>query len=95
MKFYLSSARDWEPYDNLKDNRLMQNYLKKIKEVGVEVTFEKDTVYEDCQHIIIDIPSMKALAQIMETIGDDLVIQQKYDKNDKYAKIKIYDDYME
>lgn len=96
MKFYLSSARDWEPYDNLKDNRLMQNYLKKIKEVGVEVTFEKDTKYEGNQHIVIDIPSMKALAQIMKAIDTDLVIEQEFIYEDeKYPILCIYDDYIE
>lgn len=97
MKFYLDSAQDWEPYDDLKTNKLMQKYVREIKEVaGVKVTIEKGTaVYEDCQHIVVDIPSSEALVQIMKATGKDLVIQQQYDKNDKYARIKIYDDYIE
>ena len=96
MKFYLSSAQDWEPYDDLDTNKLMQKYLQKIeKEAGVEVTFEKDITFEDCQHIVVDIPSMKALTQIMKAIGKDLVIEQPIDEGDKYPKICIYDDYIE
>lgn len=98
MKFYLSSAKDWEPYDDLKNNNLMQKYLQKIeKEAGVKVTFEKDITFEGNQHIVIDIPTMKALAQIMKAIGDNLVIEQPtfFDQDDKYPTICIYDDYIE
>ena len=31
MKFYLESAEDLEPYDDLKTNRLMRNYWQKIE----------------------------------------------------------------
>lgn len=31
MKFYLESARDLEPYDDLKTNRLMRKYWQKIE----------------------------------------------------------------
>lgn len=95
MKFYLSSARDCESYDDF--NKLMQKYLQEIKkEAGVEVTFEKDTKCEGNQHIVVDIPSMKALVQIMKAIGYDLVIEQEFiDEDDKYPIICIYDDYLE
>ena len=91
MKFYLESAKDLEPYDDLKTNRLMQNYWQKIeKETDAKVTFE-DTRPEGYQHITVDIPSMKALVQIMKAIGKDLVIEQRFDKVDKYLTICIYD----
>lgn len=98
MKFYLSSAQDCEPYDDLKNNKLMQEYLREIKKgAGVKVTFEKDTTtYEGYQHIVVDIPSMKALAQIMKAIDEDLVIEQEFiDEDNKYPIICIYDDYLE
>ena len=97
MKFYLSSAQDCEPYDDLKNNNLMQKYLREIeKEADVEVTFEKDITFEGDQHIVIDIPSMKALAQVMKAIDTDLVIEQKFILEDsKYPIICIYDDYIE
>ena len=91
MKFYLESAKDLEPYNDLKTNRLMRNYWQKIeKETDAKVTFE-DTRPEGYQHITVDIPSMKALAQIMKAIGKDLVIEQRFDKVDKYLTICIYD----
>lgn len=95
MKFYLSSAKDLEPYDDLKNNKLMQKYVQEIKkEAGVEVTFEKAS--ELYQHVVVDIPSMKALAQIMKAIDTDLVIEQKFLlENSKYPVICIYDDYIE
>lgn len=94
MKFYLESARDVEPYDDLKTNRLMRNYWQKIeKETDAKVTFE-DTRSEGYQHITVDIPSMKSLAQIMKVIGYDLVIEQR-DKGDKHLTICVYDDYIE
>ncbi|CDI43263.1 hypothetical protein [Lactobacillus helveticus] len=96
MKFYLSSAQHWESYNDLKNNKLMQKYLQEIKkEAGVEVTFEKDTKYEGNQHIVVDIPSMKALVQIMKATGYDLVIEQEFDEDNKYPIICIYDDYIE
>ena len=97
MKFYLSSAQECEPYNDLKNNSLMQKYLQEIKkEADVEVTFEKDTKYEGNQHIVIDIPSMKALAQIMKAIDTDLVIEQEFiDEDEKYPILCIYDDYIE
>ena len=76
----------------------MQKYLQEIKkEASVEVTFEKATTFGDYRHIVVDIPSMKALAQIMKAIGSDLVIKQKFfiDGDDKYPTICIYDDYIE
>ena len=92
MKFYLESAKDFEPYDDLKTNRLMRNYWQKIeKETDAKVTFE-DTRPEGYQHIIVDIPSMKALVQIMKVIGKDLVIEQRFVYiGDKYPTICIYD----
>lgn len=96
MKFYLSSAQDWEPYDDLDTNKLMQGYWQAIeKETGVKVAFEKDTTFKDCQHIVIDIPSMKALVQIMKAIGKNLVIKHPFVEGDKYPKLCIYDDYIE
>lgn len=97
MKFYLSSAEDCEPYSDLKSNNLMQKYLQEIeKETDVKVTFEKDITRKGDQHIVVDIPSMKALAQIMKAIGYDLVIEQEFiDEDDKYPIICIYDDYIE
>lgn len=95
MKFYLESARDVEPYDDLKTNRLMRNYWQKIeKETDAKVTFE-DAHLKGYQHITVDIPSMKALAQIMKAIGKDLVIEQRFGKVDKYLTICIYDDSIE
>ena len=96
MKFYLESAKDLEPYDDLKNNRLMRNYWQKIeKETDAKVTFE-DTRPEGYQHITVDIPSMKALVQIMKAIGYDLVIEQRYvGEGDKYPTICVYDDYIE
>lgn len=89
MKFYLSSAQDCESYDDLKNNKLMQKYLREIKEAGVKVTFEKDTTLKNDQHIVIDIPSMKAA-------DTDLVIEQKFVFEDsKYPILCIYDDYIE
>ena len=74
----------------------MQKYLQEIKkEAGVKATFEKDTTFEDYQHIVVDIPGIKALAQIMKAIGYDLVIEQPFDEDDKYPIIRIYDDYIE
>ncbi|MCT0164414.1 hypothetical protein EFM11_02440 [Lactobacillus helveticus] len=94
MKFYLSSAREWEPYDDLNNNKLMQKYLREIeKEAGVEVTFEKDTTFEGDQHIVVDISSMKALAQIMKAIGKDLIID--IFEYEEYPTLCIYDDYIE
>lgn len=92
MKFYLESAEDVEPYDDLKTNRLMRNYWQKIeKETDAKVTFE-DTRPEGYQHITVDIPSMKALVQIMKAIGKDLVIEQRFvGKGNKYPTICIYD----
>lgn len=91
MKFYLESARDLEPYDDPEANRLMQNYWQKIeKETDAKVTFE-DAHLKGYQHIVVDIPSMKALVQIMKAIGYDLVIEQR----DKYPTICVYDDYIE
>ena len=96
MKFYLESAKDLEPYDDLKTNRLMQNYLQKIeKETDAKVTFE-DAHLKGYQHIVVDIPSMKSLAQIMKAIGYDLVINQRFvGEGDKYPTICVYDDYIE
>ena len=96
MKFYLSSAKDLEPYDDLESNKLMQKYLQKIEEeAGVKVTVEKAS--ELYQHVVVDIPSIKVLAQLMKAIGSDLVIKQKFfiDGDDKYPTICIYDDYIE
>lgn len=92
MKFYLESAEDLEPYDDLKTNRLMRNYWQKIeKETDAKVTFE-DARLKGYQHIIVDIPSMKALVQIMKAIGKDLVIEQQFVYiGDKYLTICIYD----
>lgn len=102
MKFYLSSAQEVEPYDDLKNNKLMQKYLQEIeKETDVKVTFEKDTTLEGDQHIVVDIPSMKALMQIIKATGNDLVIVQQYlneeflNEDSKYPIIFIYDDYIE
>ena len=97
MKFYLSSAKDFEPYDDLKNNKLMQKYVRKIEEeADVEVTFEEDTTFKDDQHIIVDIPNMKALAQLMKAIDTDLIIEQKFVFEDqKYPTLCIYDDYIE
>ena len=96
MKFYLENASDWEPYDDLKTNRLMQDYCQKIeKETDAKVTFE-DARPEGYQHITVDIPSMKVLTQIMKAIGYDLVVEQRsVDEGDKYPTICIYDDYIE
>lgn len=94
MKFYLKSAKDVEPYDDLKTNRLMRNYWQKIeKETDAKVTFE-DAHLKGYQHIVVDIPSMKSLAQIMKVIGYDLVIEQR-GEGDKYPTICVYDDYIE
>lgn len=92
MKFYLESAEDLEPYDDLKTNRLMRNYWQKIeKETDAKVTFE-DAHLKGYQHIIVDIPSMKVLVQIMKAIGKDLVIEQRFVYiGDKYLTICIYD----
>lgn len=97
MKFYLSSAQEVEPYDDLKNNKLMQKYLQEIeKETDVKVTFEKDITLEGDQHIVVDIPSMKALMQIIKVTGNDLVIEQQFlDEDSKYPIIWIYDDYLE
>ena len=90
MKFYLSSVKNWG-YADLKNNELIQNYVREIeKEAGAEVT-----IAEDYQYIVIDIPSMKALVQIMKAIGKDLVIERIEQKEDKYPTICIYDDYTE
>lgn len=96
MKFYLESARDLEPYDDLEANRLMQNYWQKIeKETDTKVTFE-DAHPEGYQHITVDIPSMKVLTQIMKAIGYDLVIEQRsVGEGDKYPTICVYDDYID
>ena len=90
IKFYLSSAKDREPYIDLKRNKLMQKYLREIKEAGFTVTFEKDTTYEGYQHIVVDMLSMKALTQIMKATCSDLIIDIAED--DKYPTICIYDD---
>lgn len=95
MKFYLENAKDLEPYNDLKTNRLMRDYWQKIeKETDAKVTFE-DTHLKGDQHIVVDIPSMKSLAQIMKAIGYDLVIEQRFNKVDKYPTICVYDDYIE
>lgn len=96
MKFYLESARDLEPYDDLKTNRLMRKYWQKIeKETDAKVALE-DARLEGYQHIVVDIPSMKALVQIMKAIGYDLVIEQWFvGQGDKYLKICVYDDYID
>ena len=96
MKLYLESARDLEPYDDLEANRLMQNYWQKIeKETDAKVTLE-DARPEGYQHIVVDIPSMKSLAQIMKAIGYDLVIEQRFvGQGDKYLTICVYDDYID
>ena len=96
MKFYLESAKNLEPYDDLEANRLMQNHLQKIeKETDAKVTFE-DARPEGYQHIVVDIPSMKVLTQIMKAIGYDLVIEQRsVGEGDKYPTICVYDDYIE
>ena len=100
MKFYLESTKDLGPYDDLKTNRLMQNHLQKIeKETDAKVTFEDAHLpFENAhllkgyQYIIVDIPSMKALVQIMKAIGKDLVIEQRFvGKGDKYPTICICD----
>ena len=94
MKFYLSSVKDRELYDDLKRNKLMQRYLREIKkEVGVEVTFEKAFKVGGYRQVVVDIPSMKALVQIMEATCSDLIID--IDEGDKYPTICIYDDYIE
>ena len=92
MKFYLESAEDLEPYDDLKTNRLMRNYWQKIeRETDAKVTFE-DAHLKGYQHIIVDIPSMKVLVQIIKAIGKDLVIEQQFvGKDDKSPTICIYD----
>ena len=97
MKFYLSSVQEWEPYDDLKNNKLMQKYLQEIeKETDVKVTLEQDTKVKDEQHIVIDIPSMKALAQIMKAIDTDFIIKQEFPfEKVKYPILCIYDDYIE
>ena len=97
MKFYLSSVQEVEPYDDLKNNKLMQKYLQEIeKETDVKVTFEKDITLEGDQHIVVDIPSMKALMQIIKAVGCDLVIEQQFlNEDSKYPIICIYDDYIE
>ena len=87
MKFYLSSVKNWG-YADLKHNELIQNYVREIeKEAGAEVT-----IAEGYQYIVIDIPSMKALVQIMEATCSDLIID--IDEGDKYPTICIYDDYI-
>lgn len=73
MKFYLSSATDWEPYIDLRRNKLMQKYLQEIeKETDAKVTFENDITFKGYQHIVVDIPSMKVLVQIIGATGYDL-----------------------
>ena len=96
MKFYLESAKDLEPYDDLEANRLMQNYWQKIeKETDAKVTFE-DARLKGYQHIVVDIPSMKSLAQIMKAISYDLIIEQRFvSEGDKYLTICVYDDCIE
>lgn len=94
MKFYLESAGSFEPYDDPEANQLMQDYWQKIeKETDAKVTFE-DAHLKGYQRIVVDIPSMKSLAQIMKAIGYDLVIEQR-DKGDKHLTICVYDDYIE
>ena len=94
MKFYLSSAKDLEPYDDLKRNKLMQKYVREIEEgTGVKATVEKAS--ECYQHIVIDIPSMKVLMQIMKETDNDLIIEQKLFGDGKYPTMCIYDDYIE
>lgn len=96
MKFYLSSAKDREPYIDLKRNKLMQKYLREIKEAGFTVTFEKDTYYEGYQHIVIDILDKEALVQLRKTVGMIVVHERSFNDEDyKYPKICIYDNYME
>lgn len=95
MKFYLSSAADSEPYVDLKRDKLMQKYLRKIKEAGFEVTFEKDTFYEGYQHIVIDIPSREALVQIRKVVGLIVVHEREFvDEDHKYPTIRIFDNYI-
>lgn len=93
MKFYLESTKNLEPYDDLKTNRLMRNHLQKIeKETDAKVTFEDAHLLKGYQYIVVDIPSMKALVQIMKAIGKELVIEQRFvDKGDKYPTICICD----
>ena len=96
MKFYLSSAKDWEPYDDLKRNKLMQKYLQEIeKEADVKVTFEKDTTYEGYQHIVVDMLSRKELVQLMKAVGYNVKVNERQFEDDKYPKICIYDNYIE
>lgn len=97
MKFYLSSAKDPEPYDDLNTNKLMKGYCQTIeREADAKVTFEKYTTLEGYQHIVVDIPSIQALVQIMKSIGYGLVIEQELiDEDDKYLTLCIYDDYIE
>ena len=93
MKFYLASTKNLEPYDDLKTNRLMRNHCQKIeKETDAKVTFEDAQLLKGYQYIVVDIPSMKALVQIMKAIGKDLAIEQRFfGKGDKYPTICIYD----
>ncbi|TLQ21741.1 hypothetical protein [Lactobacillus helveticus] len=94
MKFYLSSDSDWEPYIDLKRNKLMQKYVQKIKEAGVKVTFEKDTTFENYKHIVVDMLNRKEIVQIRKAIGIDYVYiheQQFVDEDHKYPEIFIWD----
>lgn len=95
MKFYLSSAQDREPYIDLKRNKLMQKYLREIKEAGFKVTFEKDTTYEGYQHIVVDMLSRKELVQLMKAVGYNVKVTERQFEDDKYPKICIYDNYIE
>ena len=96
MKFYLESTKNLKPYYDLKTNLLMRNHWQKIeKETDAKVTFEDAHLLKGYQYIVVDIPSMKALVQIMKAIGKDLVIEQRFDKDDKYLTICIYDSSIE
>ena len=105
MKFYLSSAQDTEPYDDLNTSKLMKGYCQTIeRETDAKVTFEKSLIKDITsdgdrhiivQHIVVDIPSIQALVQIMKAIDNDLVIERPFDKSEKYPTLCIYDDYIE
>lgn len=105
MKFYLSSAQDAEPYDDLNTHKLMKGYCQKIeRETDAKVTFEKflrkDIMSDGNQHtivqyIVVDIPSIQALVQIMKAIDNGLAIELPFDESEKYPTICIYDDYIE
>ena len=105
MKFYLSSVKDYEPYADLGTDKLMQGYCQMIeRKTNAKVTFEKSLLKDitsdgdrhiSVQHIVVDIPSIKALVQIMKASDYDLVITHPFDKDEKYPILCIYDDYIE